>query len=82
MGGKEKEVKRKYLEPKGESARYLGGGREIRAGIWLGLRVGAPMHSGRGKGHSAKLGGNRTACWLWHSTEGHMTHLRAEWQPQ
>ena len=62
MGGKEKEVKRKHLEPKGKRARYLGGERKIRDGIWLGLRVGAIMESGREKGHSAKLGGNHTAC--------------------
>lgn len=63
MGGKEKEVKRRDLGPKGERARYLPGGRRSSDGIWAGLKEGA-KESGREKGHSAKLGGNHTVCQL------------------
>lgn len=72
MGGKEKCVRRRDLEPKGEVAKCLHGGRKVRDGIWVGLREGA--WRGGVRGPSAQFWKKHTARQLQHSTEARVTH--------
>lgn len=70
MGGKDKEVKRRDLGPKGERVRYLNEERKLEMVFGWGLgkesavREGISSESRREKTHSAKLGENCTACLL------------------
>lgn len=50
MGGKDKEVKKRDLGPKGERVKYLHGGGKSRDSIWAGLREGADSNRVGGKG--------------------------------
>ena len=72
MGGKEKCVRRRDLEPKREGAKCLHGGRKVRDGIWVGLREGA--WRGGVWGPSAKFWEKHTARQLQRSTAAQVTH--------
>lgn len=72
MGGKENCVRRRDLEPKGEGAKCLHGGRKVRDGIWVGLREGA--WRGGVRGPSAQIWKKHTARQLQRSTAAQVTH--------